>query len=90
MMEFAWHEPKRAGNVRKHGVDFVDVFEAFGDRRRLVMEDHRFDYGEIRLNMLARIGGRVFHITYTERGDVVWLISARRANARERARYAEG
>jgi uncharacterized DUF497 family protein len=37
--------------------------------------------------MLARVKGRVFHITFTERGKVVRIISARKANKREQRRY---
>jgi uncharacterized DUF497 family protein len=37
--------------------------------------------------MLASVRGRIFHITYTERGAVTWIISARKANERERRRY---
>jgi uncharacterized protein len=37
--------------------------------------------------MLAKVRGRVFHITYTERGEVTWIISARKANKREQRRY---
>ena len=37
--------------------------------------------------MLAKIGPRIFHITFTMRGSVTWIISARKANAREQRRY---
>jgi len=33
--------------------------------------------------MLAKVEGRVFHITYTERGKVIGIISVRKANKRE-------
>jgi hypothetical protein len=29
--------------------------------------------------MLAKILGRIFHITFTQRGPVTWLISARKS-----------
>jgi uncharacterized DUF497 family protein len=40
--------------------------------------------------MLAKVEGRVFHITYTERGKVIWIISVRKANKREQRRYEKG
>lgn len=89
-MEFEWHEAKRTGNIRKHGVDFIDVFAAFEDKDRIIMEDNRHEYGEVRYNMLAKIHGRIFNVTYTDRGGVIWLISARKANKREQKRYAKG
>jgi uncharacterized protein len=45
------------------------------------------DYEEERFNMLAKCGSRVFHITFTMRGSVTWIISARKANKREQKRY---
>ena len=52
-----------------------------------MVKDTRKDYGETRYNMLARINGRVFHVTFTERGEINWIISARKANKREQRRY---
>jgi uncharacterized DUF497 family protein len=46
------------------------------------------DRADARYNMLAVCEGRVFHITYTRRGELTWIISARRANRREQRRYA--
>jgi uncharacterized DUF497 family protein len=40
--------------------------------------------------MLAMCESGVFHITYTLRGELTWIISARKANRREQRRYAEG
>jgi len=50
-------------------------------------KDTRKDYGEARYNMLAKVNGRVFHVTFTERGEITWIISARKANKREQRRY---
>jgi uncharacterized DUF497 family protein len=89
-MEFAWDPTKRESNLAKHGVDFADVFPCFGDSRRLIWQDTRQDYGEVRFNMLAALAGRVMHVTFTERDEATWLISARKANDREQRRYAQG
>jgi uncharacterized DUF497 family protein len=40
--------------------------------------------------MLGKVDGRVFHITFTERAKIVWIISARKANQREQRRYEQG
>lgn len=89
-MEFGWNNAKRESNFAKHGIDFADVHPAFADEGKVVTPDTRFDYGERRFNMLARLDGRVCHVTFTTRGDVIWLISARKANGREQRRYAQG
>jgi uncharacterized protein len=87
-MEFGRDPAKRTSNLVKHGVDFRDVFRCFEDPERLLWQDVRRDYGEARLNMLAVLAGRVMHIIFTARDQVIWLISARKANEREQRRYA--
>ena len=42
-MEFEWDESKRRDNLRKHGVDFIDVPELF-DGPMLARLDTREDY----------------------------------------------
>jgi uncharacterized protein len=86
-MEFGWNPAKCARNIDERGIDFADVLVSFADPSRKVARDDRKDYGEVRFNMLAKVEGRVFHITYTERGKIVWIISARKANKREQRRY---
>jgi uncharacterized DUF497 family protein len=66
------------------------VLVGFIDPARKVVRDDRKDYGEVRYNMLAKVNGRVFHITFTERGRILWIISARKANQREQRRYEQG
>ena len=87
-MEFDWHPAKRDWTLSERGVDFAEVLIGFLDVNRKIVVDDRKDYGEIRYNMLASVRGRIFHVTYTERGEVIWIISARKANERERKRYA--
>lgn len=86
-MEFDWNQAKCAKNIAERGIDFADVLVGFADPMKKVARDDRKDYGEQRFNMLAKIEGRVFHITFTERGKVTWIISARKANKREQRRY---
>jgi len=86
-MEFDWNPDKCAKNVAERGIDFADVVVAFADPMKKVAKDDRRDCGEERFNMLAKVEGRVFHLTFTERGKVTWIISARKANQREQRRY---
>lgn len=51
--------------------------------------DDRRDYGEVREIALGLIDGLVFVVVFTRRGDALHVISVRRANRRERARYAQ-
>ena len=83
-----WLEPARcAKNVAECGIDFADGVVGFADPAGKVVKDTRKDYGEARYNMPAKVLGRDFRVTYTERGEITWIISARKANKREQRRY---
>lgn len=88
-MRFEWDARKAARNIAKHGVPFEYAVRVFLDPLRLDAEDHRRDYGEQRRLTLGRVEGRLYVIAYTPRGTIIRLISARKANARERRQYDE-
>jgi len=50
-------------------------------------EDDRFCYGEQRFNAVVPKGDRLYHVTYTYRGDVMRVISLRYAQPEEVRRY---
>jgi uncharacterized protein len=85
-MEFDWNEDNREAHLAKHGVDFRDVVPMFA-RPTVEQVDDRFDYGETRINALGEVAGRVYFVTYTWRGDVRRIISARKANHDEQQSY---
>jgi len=88
-MLFGWDDRKAAENLAKHGVPFEYAARVFLDRRRLDREDTRRDYGEQRRLTLGKIEGRLFAVAYTPRSTAIRLISARKANERERRKYDE-
>ncbi|MBV5341799.1 MAG: BrnT family toxin [Deltaproteobacteria bacterium] len=85
-MQYEWDESKRAANLAKHGVDFIEA-EGFEWQKALESQDNRVDYGEDRWVALGCIGNRIYTLIYTRRGDMIRLISLRRANKREREYY---
>ncbi|MFB2918305.1 MULTISPECIES: BrnT family toxin [Aerosakkonema] len=87
-MEFEWDEAKRLANLRKHGVDFVDVPAVF-DGDIVTVEDDRFNYGEQRFITLGLLQGQVVAIVHTERDDITRIISARKATRYEQRTYFE-
>jgi len=89
MLEFAWDQEKSERCLRERGFSFDFVISAFTDPGRRVEIDDRRDYGEIRYRLYGRIAGRLFVVVYTPRGAVTWIISARKANARERKRHGD-
>jgi len=88
-MKFEWDEEKNSINIRKHGIDFNDVPEMFG-RPMLTLLDDRDSYEEERwigIGMLLELVGVV---VYTElEGDIIRIISARKATKREVKGYAD-
>jgi len=85
-MEFEWDENKNRLNFEKHGIDFNLAKIAFNGEI-VTKVDVRFDYGEIRQVALGEVEGRVLFVVYTERSDVIRIISARKANKKERKVY---
>ncbi|VXD23309.1 conserved hypothetical protein [Planktothrix serta PCC 8927] len=87
-MEFEWDEEKRLTNLRKHGIDFIDVPIVFeGDI--VTIEDERFNYGEQRFVTLGLLQRQVVVIVHTERENFTRIISARKATRYEQQIYFE-
>ncbi len=70
-----------------HGVTFGQATKVFDDPMALEKIDEREDYREERINLIGMCDGIILHITYTERGDRIRLISARKATKHEQNRY---
>jgi uncharacterized DUF497 family protein len=83
-----WDETKRQHNIRRHGLDFTGC-EAMLDGPMVSWDDARAAYGEQRINALGFLDGIVVHITYTERGDDLHVISLRKAEKHEIRFFAE-
>lgn len=83
---FEWDAAKSAANLRARGFDFAYAALIF-DGPTLEMDDDRADYGERRIQAIGRAGDDVLFVVYTWRADVRRIISARRANRRERDAY---
>lgn len=84
---FEWDKEKATANWQKHGVSFEEAIGAFRDPFAIEIVDDRMDYGEERINLIGIYNGVILQVTYTERGDRIRLISARRATKHERNDY---
>jgi uncharacterized DUF497 family protein len=84
---FEWDAEKTAANVRDHGIAFEKATKVFRDIFAVEQIDDREDYGEERMNLLGMSDGVILHVTYTERGNRIRMISARRAEKHERDDY---
>jgi uncharacterized protein len=87
-MEFGWDISKEQADRKKHGIDFPTAAKVFPDPY-LVEFDDRDATGELRFNAIGLVGGRVLFVTYTIRGDIVRIISARGAEPHEKRKYHE-
>lgn len=86
-MAFEWDEAKAISNVAKHGVTFEQAFAAFDDPDALEIPDERYDYGERRTILIGLTPTIILVVVYTKRGEWRRIISARKANKREREDY---
>lgn len=94
-MDFEWDENKRLKTLRERKIDFIDMIDVWDDPRRQEIMDVRQAYGEVRFQTIGRAKFNVYFVVYTqrfyERGiEVVRIISARRANTKERDLYDKG
>jgi uncharacterized DUF497 family protein len=83
-MEFDWHDAKHEKNLQERGFGFDFAAQIFLGRV-LTQVDDRDDYGELRIKAIGEVDGIVLVAIYTDRDDVRWIISARKANKKERA-----
>ncbi|MGH9845277.1 MAG: BrnT family toxin [Blastocatellia bacterium] len=90
-MKFDWDNGKAARNADKHdGVTFEEAATVFDDPFFVVLADDEHSFDGLRYWIIGEsIQTRILLTVYTEREDVVWIISAREATAKERAMYEE-
>ena len=85
-MRLTFDPAKDTANVEKHGISLqqaVDLDVAW------VIEDDRFDYGEVRYRAFGFIEEEAYCLVFTIREDSVRAISLRRAGEKEIERYVQ-
>jgi len=85
-MRIGYDPAKRLRTLAERGLDFDDAVAVFSGRS-LSFEDDRQDYGEIRVVTVGFLDERMIVVVWTLRGNVRHIISMRKANGREQARY---
>ena len=92
-MTFEWDEEKNLSNFRKHGVWFEEAQTVWADESSSEFFDPEHSESEARF---IRVGYSSVHrlllVVFCERkdGDIIRLISARRASRSERQQHEEG
>ncbi|HLO32182.1 MAG TPA: BrnT family toxin [Anaerolineales bacterium] len=85
-MRFEWDENKRLTNIKKHGIDFIDVPAIFEFDTVTVIDD-RYEYEETRYQTLGLLKSRVILVVHTESETLIRIISARKATKYEEKIY---
>ncbi len=93
-MRFEWDEEKSISNLQKHGVSFEEAKEVFEDPFHISKLDHRFNYFEERWITLGSTKKDkilvVANMFFDENGEeIIRIISARKANQKERKFYEQ-
>lgn len=83
---FEWDDNKNKINVRKHGISFHTAKYVFNDENRLEFYDESHSVNEERYITIGMVH-EVLFVVYTERKNSTRLISARKANEKERRIY---
>lgn len=90
--QFKWDEDKAKTNLVKHHVSFETAVRAFSDPFQLT-EQNRIEHGEHRWQTMGMVDGQtVLFVAHTVIDDdsgteIIRIISARKADPKERKRY---
>jgi uncharacterized DUF497 family protein len=87
-IEISFDPAKSEANIRRRGLPFELVRDAFDWASAQVIEDTRRDYGERRFRAFGFIGMRLHAVVYTPRAGTMHVISLRKANQREERIHA--
>jgi len=88
-VEHEWDPKKSKLNLQKHGVSFEEAKEIFYGSV-FTAEDSRKDYGERRFISIGSISNIIFLVVvHTDRLNKMRIISARKANHKEKGLYYE-
>ena len=89
-VRFEWDAAKEVENRRRHHVSFVEAESVFTDEFALLVNDPEHSDDEARfvlMGLSAKLRVPVVVHAYREAAGIIRLISARKANGRERAIY---
>ena len=92
-MVFNWNENKAESNEQKHGITFEEAATAFGDVDARIYDDEEHSGFEERFVLLgySKISRLliVCHCYRGSDGEIIRIISARKATKQERQKYED-
>jgi len=87
-MKITFDPAKRIKNLTERKIDFADAEIVF-DGQTYTLLDDRFDYGEQRFQTYGLLANRLILVVWTPRNADRHVISMRKCNDREKARYQD-
>lgn len=90
-LRFEWDDAKAAANVQKHGVSFEEARTVFSNPLACIFDDEAHSTDEEKREIIIghSLSNRLLLVCFTERANVVRIISARVATRKERKDYEE-
>ena len=87
---FDWDDHKAAANLAKHLVSFEEAMSVFDDPLARIHDDPDHSTGETREIITGYShSGRLLLVCFTERGDEIRIINARKPDKDERLQHEE-
>ncbi|MEH2256475.1 BrnT family toxin [Nostoc sp.] len=89
-LEFEWDNQKASLNLNKHSISFEAAKTVFNDSLAYIFNDEWHSVGERREIIIGHDqDNRLLLVCFTERANVIRIISARLATKKERRDYEE-
>lgn len=80
---YEWDETKRASNLEKHGLDFVDSHLVYENADKMTLQSPRAAEPRLQDIALVELAGELLPLVSVMRGHAVRIISFRRASRRK-------
>ena len=90
MIKFEWDDKKNQSNIKKHGISFEEAASVFEDDESLIIADDEHSNDEERFILIGfsfRANLLVVCHCYREKDSIIRIISARKADSKERQKY---
>jgi uncharacterized DUF497 family protein len=89
-LQFEWDKAKAILNFKKHGIDFEEAKAVFQDPLAYIFDDEWHSVSESREIIIGHDdNNRLLLVCFTERNQMIRIISARLTTKKERQDYEE-
>jgi len=90
MCKFEWNNEKAISNLKKHGISFEEAKSVFNDYFARTFYDPEHSIDESRFLIFGYSNNnRLLIVSFTDKNNVIRIISARKVTQNERKKYEE-